>query len=84
MTHTQFCCLLCGLLPSSKANDHHNMICADIYVVDSMVYMGAVNKSNLAWHVLIYVVCNNIKEVRKRVTKKHLETRQNVFMCILD
>ena len=31
------------------------MACADICVVDNMVYMSTVNNSNKIWHVLLFV-----------------------------
>ena len=36
------------------------MTCADICVVDNMVYMGTVNNSNKIWHVDICVVDNMV------------------------
>ena len=34
------------------------MVCANICVVDNVVYMGTVNNSNTTWHMLMCLVYN--------------------------
>ena len=44
------------------------MVCANIWVVDNVVYMGTVNNSNKTWHVLMCVV-NKTKNRLEKVIK---------------
>ena len=50
-----------------------DMQCADSCVVDSVVYMSAVNNTNKTWHVVICIVYSNNRQVRKTCLKA-LET----------
>ena len=41
------------------------MVCANICVVDNVVYMGTVNNSNKTWHMLMCVVHKTKKLLEK-------------------
>ena len=48
-------------------NNTTKIVYSDYLVVDNMVHMGTVNNGNNTWHVLICVVYNSNKHVKKNV-----------------